>query len=128
MRHATITLLAILALALAACGSASTTPGTTGGGGATITMGSGQFVGNTTITIKAGQTVKFDDTSGGPHNLVTGTSGTFTQETGAPSDFPSAGLPFSGGVVKTITFATAGTYMITCTFHPSMQATITVTS
>lgn len=130
MRQATLTVIAIAALMLAACGSGtSTTSSTTGGNAAaTITLGSGAFVGNTTITIKAGQAIKFDDSSGGSHNLVTGTNGTFAQEAGAPSDFPSGGLPFNGGDVKTITFPTAGTYKITCTFHPSMQANITVTN
>jgi plastocyanin len=58
--------------------------------------------------------------------LVTGTNGTFSAETGAPSDFTAPGLAFSPGDSKTITFPTAGTYHITCTIHPSMQATITV--
>ena len=61
--------------------------------------------------------------------LVTGTNGQFTSATGAPSELSSAtGLALQAGDKKTVTFATAGTYQITCTIHPSMQATITVTS
>jgi plastocyanin len=30
------------------------------------------------------------------------------------------------GDAKAITFPTAGTYKITCTLHPEMQATVTV--
>ena len=112
----------ILTVFLAGCGSSNSG----GSNSATITMGEGQFTGNTAITITPGGTVTFDDTNGGQHNLVTGTNGSFTAEQGAPGDFVAAGLPFSAGVVKTITFPTAGVYHITCTFHPSMQATITV--
>jgi plastocyanin len=81
-------------------------------------------------TVKAGQAVTFDDpaSGGGVHNLVTGHNGSFTAEAGAPSQFAAAtGLSFSPGDSKSITFPTAGTYTITCTIHPSMEATITVT-
>ena len=71
----------------------------------------------------------FDDSSGGTHDLVTGTNGQFTAATGAPNEFSTKdGLSLSAGDKKTITFANAGTYQITCTIHPSMQATITVTA
>ena len=112
----------VLSLMLAGCGGSSG-----GANGSTITMGSGAFSGNTTISVKAGTAVTFDDSNGGPHNLVTGTNGQFTAETGAPSELGSNGLAFNGGDTKTVTFSTAGTYSITCTIHPSMQATITVT-
>jgi plastocyanin len=123
----------VATIVLAACGSSSSTGAatssttTSGGGSATITLGFGQFSGSTSVTIKAGQTVTFDDSQGGPHHLLTGSNGTFTAQTGAPSEFGSNGTMFAGGDTKTVTFATAGTYMITCTFHPSMEATVTVT-
>jgi plastocyanin len=61
--------------------------------------------------------------------LVTGTNGQFTAAAGAPSEFSaSTGLDLAPGDKKTVTFPTAGTYQITCTIHPSMQATITVTA
>lgn len=107
----------------------ATTGGTGGTGAATIAMGNGHFTGNTTVTIKAGQSVVFDDSAGGPHKLVIGTHGTFNAQSGAPSQLNSAsGVLFGGGDQQTIVFATAGTYNITCTFHPSMQATVTVTA
>ncbi len=118
--------LGVLLLGFAACGGSSSSG--SGGGGtsaATIHLGVGRFI-DTSASIKAGQAVTFDDSQGGPHNLVTGSNGTFTQEAGAPSQFVSSGIMFSAGDVKTITFPTAGTYMITCTFHPSMEATVTV--
>jgi plastocyanin len=95
---------------------------------ATITMGVGQFTGNTNVTLKIGGTLTLDDSSGGSHNLVTGTNGQFSAEQGAPAGFVEAGIPFSAGDKKNIVFSTAGVYHITCTLHPSMQATITVTA
>jgi plastocyanin len=91
-------------------------------------MGSVNFtVGN--ATVKAGQAVMFTDpTSGGIHHLVTGHNGTFAAEAGAPSQFATAdGVSFSPGDSMSIVFPTAGTYDITCTIHPLMKATITVT-
>ncbi|HEV2237399.1 MAG TPA: plastocyanin/azurin family copper-binding protein [Ktedonobacterales bacterium] len=131
-------------LALVGCGSASssvantptdtpaaTAPTATTGatGAAMITMGAFSFSHNT-ATVKAGQAVTFNDpaSGGGTHNLVTGHGGTFTAAAGAPTEFAtSSGLSFSAGDSKSVVFPTAGTYSITCTIHPSMQATITVT-
>jgi plastocyanin len=136
-----------LVLALAACGSTSTASSATAtvaptatttvapptatssaGGAATIKMGSVNFtVGN--ATVKAGQTVMFvDPTPGGIHHLVTGHNGTFAAKAGAPSQFATAdGVSFSPGDTTAIVFPTAGTYDITCTIHPLMEATVTVT-
>jgi plastocyanin len=142
MRKLAIALMLGATLAVAACGGGgsnsgggggSSGSGTSGGaatGAATISMATSSFSGTPTVTIKAGQTVTFDDpaSGGGVHNLVTGTKGVFTAAPGAPDQFASAtGVNFNPGDKKTITFATAGTYQITCTIHPSMQATVTVT-
>src|SRR5260370_27298134 len=67
----------------AAATTAATTPPTAGA--ATITMGTGIFSGSTSVTIKAGQGVTFNDANGGPHDLVTGTHGRFPAETAAPT-------------------------------------------
>ncbi len=98
-------------------------------GAATLTMGSSSFAGSTKLHVSAGQAVTFSDpsASGGIHDLVTGTNGTFASASGAPPEFGnSGGVMFSPGDSKTITFPTAGTFSITCTIHPPMQATITV--
>ena len=134
----------VLVLALAACGSTSTASSATATatatvepptatssatGAATIRMGSVNFtVGN--ATVKAGQAVMFvDPTSGGIHHLVTGHNGTFAAEAGAPSQFATAdGVSFSPGDSTSIVFPTAGTFTITCTIHPLMEATVTVTA
>lgn len=148
MRKLALIFMLVCAFVLAACGTSSvvatptdtTAPAptaapaaspTTGGntGAATIGMGSFNFT-NTSVTIKAGQSVTFDDpsASGGTHNLVTGKNGQFSAQSGAPSEFTSSGIMFSPGDSKAIKFPTAGTYTITCTFHPSMLATVTVTA
>ena len=118
--------LALLTGALAACNVGSGGGGSSSSG-STLSLGGSSFNGATSITITAGQSVTFDDSSGGTHDLVTGTSGQFTAATGAPNEFSTKdGLDLSAGDKKTVTFKNAGTYQITCTIHPSMQATITV--
>jgi plastocyanin len=124
MRQLSVTAgLAVLLVLLAACSMSA------GSGSATISLGASSFSGTTSVTSKAGESVTFDDSSGGTHHLVTGTNGQFTAAAGAPSDFStSSGLDLATGDKKAVTFPTAGTYQITCTIHPSMQATITVTA
>jgi plastocyanin len=126
MRQFVLAGLLVASLTLAACGGGGTTGGSSGG--STIAMGSGVFSGSTSVTIKAGDAVTFDDSSGGPHQLVIGTHGAFTAAAGAPSQLNNAnGVSFSGGDKQTIVFPNAGTFQITCLLHPSMQATVTVT-
>ena len=120
--------LALLTSVLAACDVGSSGGGSSSGG-STLSLGGSSFTGATSVTITAGQAVTFDDSSGGTHDLVTGTSGQFSAATGAPAEFSTKdGLDLSAGDKKTVTFKNAGTYQITCTIHPSMQATITVTA
>ena len=112
---------------LAACGSKSTTTG--GATQNTLSMGQSTFDGTTTFTIKVGQAIVFNDpTSGGnTHILLTGMNGTYTAEPGAPDDLNNKdGKTFSAGDKVTYTFATAGTYHITCSIHSGMNATVTV--
>jgi plastocyanin len=145
--YAPIGLLSCLVL-LAACGGSSSTGGTSptattaptnttqptavattpaASGAATISMASFSFTAPGSVTIKAGQSVTF--MSNGTHDLVIGMHGQFMAETGAPSDLnSSSGVAFSPGDSKTIIFANAGTFHITCIIHPSMQATVTVTA
>jgi plastocyanin len=119
--------LAIVALATSTCDAAPSAARTSG---QTLTMGASTFVGVTNTTIRADQAITLDDpaSSGGIHNLVTGNDGLFAPAPGAPSALASsAGIDFQPGDKQIVTFAQPGTYHITCTIHPMMQATITVT-
>lgn len=96
---------------------------------ATLAMNTLNFTGATSVTIKAGQAVRFDDpaTGGGFHNLVTGAHGAYTAQFGAPSQFTPSGILFNPGTSSVIAFPTPGVFSITCTLHPYMLATVTVT-
>lgn len=104
--------------ALTGCSSETTTssPGTPtdgGGGGTTtttVTISSNQFS-PATVTIKAGETVKWT-WSGGTHNVVSGTSCT------SDNKFTS-GAPASAPNTFEHKFDTAGTYDYFCQPHCS---------
>lgn len=68
------------------------------------------------ITVAAGATVSWSNTTGVTHNV------TFDAATGAPASIAN----FSAGV-RSATFATAGTYTYHCTIHGlSMSGTVVV--
>ncbi len=125
MRFASIVFASVLALGLVACGRvAAASP-------RTITMGSSIFVGETTLTIKVGQSITFTDPSGsgGTHILVTGKNGQYQNELGAPTALnTTTGVTFNPGMTQRYVFTTVGMYTITCTIHQAMLATIIVTS
>jgi plastocyanin len=118
-----LSLLAILTLVLAACGSSAESSAPAGdgegdGGGATagetVSLAGGQFSPGT-LTIAAGDTVTFTDTTG--HTVTEGQDGT-------PVDDPI--VDEDGGSDIEVTFDEPGTYNITCKIHPAMNMTITV--
>lgn len=124
-----ITFLVVLALLLSlstlvACGGGS------GGGStnATVTMGGTSFD-QTSVTIAKGGTITFTNDQGSPtHNLVNGSDGKASPESGA-ADFGSGQLVSGSGKSWTSPpWNTAGTFHVTCTFHPNtMTMTVTVT-
>jgi hypothetical protein len=61
----TVGLAVLFTLVLAACAANA------GSGSATISLGASSFTGTTSVTIKAGESVTFDDSSGGTHHLLT---------------------------------------------------------
>ena len=72
-----------------------------------------------TLTVAAGSTVSFTNADSVDHAIVLGESG-----------MPAAGetpQPVAPGKTVTIPFAAAGTVKLTCTIHPSMNLTVTVT-
>jgi plastocyanin len=140
MKKLILTAIAAALLVLAGCGAVGNAAGQgnpVGGGGgtaagtATITVNSFNFVPNNgSVTIKADQAVKFVDPAGtgGLHYLVTGTNGKLTPMSGAPPVLSTPnGMTINAGDSKTVTFANAGTFMITCTIHPYMEVTVVVT-
>lgn len=109
------------AFLLTACGGGAASQPADGGdddGGATagetVSL-SGQAFSPSTLTIAAGTTVTFTDTSG--HTVTEG-------ENGTPVDDPI--VDESGGADIDVTFDEPGTYNITCKIHPNMNMTITV--
>ena len=118
--------LAMLILVLAACSSATESSDAGGGGddgggddgggdtGETVSMANTTFT-PSTLTIAAGTTVTFTDTSG--HTVTEGTDGTAVDDPIVDEE---------GGSDVSVTFDEAGTYNITCKIHSSMNMTITV--
>jgi plastocyanin len=123
--------IALLAFALVACGKPTGTGSTQAAGctGGKIEMASVDFVQHT-CTIKAGDQVTFVDPTGtgSYHILCFGHNQTCAANSSGPAELnASAGVTFSAGdPPKSYTFATAGTYEVTCTVHPSMNVVITV--
>ena len=83
----------------------------------------------TSIRIKAGQSVSFVDLlDGGPHLLCVGTDGQCQFHADAPTQLlQNGGLSIDAGQVRQLQFDRKGTYHITCAIHSTMNMTITVT-
>ena len=115
--------LAMLILVLAACSSATESSDAGGGGGddgggdtgETVSLAGGAFS-PSTLTIPAGTTVTFTDTTG--HTVTEGHRRHGRRR-------PDRGRGRRRGPIE-VTFDEAGTYNITCKIHPSMNMTITV--
>ena len=127
----------IALLALVACGksegggpTATATSGSgTGSGGSVVEMASVNFVQHA-ISIQAGQAVVFKDPqgTGGYHILCLGDNQTCKSNAQGPAELnTSSGVTFNAGDPdKSIVFPNAGTFTVTCTLHPQMDVTITV--
>ena len=112
--------LAVLLLAaalLAGCGSSkkssTSSSGSGSGGGTAVSMQNIQFS-PSSLSVKVGQTVTWTNDDSVVHN-VTASDGTFK------SNNFSHGGTFSWKATK------AGTFKYTCTIHPGMDGTLTVT-
>ena len=121
--------LALLAvLVITGCGK---TPGNGNTGPSiapgTVEMASTDFV-NHAVTISAGQAVHFTDPAdtGGTHILCLGTNETCDKSAQGPSELKGNDLQFNPGDSKDVTFATAGTYHVTCSIHQNMNVVVTV--
>jgi plastocyanin len=108
--------LALSAVVLAGCGGGSkksSTSSSGGGGGTAVSMKNIQFSPKS-LTVKVGQTVTWTNDDSVAHNVTAG-DGTFKSST-----FGS-GKTFSWKATK------AGTFDYSCTIHPGMTGTLTVT-
>jgi plastocyanin len=107
--------LLILMLTLAACsGGGGGASATAEGGGETVSLAGGAFS-PASLTIPAGTTVTFTNTSG--HTVTEG-------QDGQAADAPI--IDEQGGSDITFTFDEPGTYNLTCRIHSAMNMTITV--
>lgn len=113
-----ITFLAVIVLVfsiLAACGGTSTSSNYT------VSM-SGVTFNVSSLTIPKGSTITFTTAQGGTaHNLVNGMSGQPHPESGTPN-FGTGGQTVGAGQSWTTNpWNTAGTFHVTCTYHPTMM-------
>lgn len=102
---------------------ATSTPTSSGSGSGSVVMittdSSGSFAFSpTTLTIKAGTTVVWKNTTQAPHTVTSDDGKSFDSGSNNPI------APQSG--TYSFTFATPGTYAYHCNFHPYMKATIIV--
>lgn len=83
-----------------------------------------------TRTVKQGATITlFNQTRGALHILVNGDRGATRLEPGAPSFGGASGHRSERGEVWTTpVWETPGTFHVTCTIHPTMNLTVTVTA
>ena len=115
-----LSVLTSLILVLAACSAAapsSDAAGGEGGGdtGETVSLAGGAFA-PSTLTIPAGTTVTFTDTSG--HTVTEGTDGEAVEDPIVDEE--------GGADPIEVIFDEAGPFNITCRIHPNMNMTVTV--
>jgi plastocyanin len=123
---ARVPLLLLLALALSTCGKGSaSSPGGTTTAGNTVTMNTTNFDRHT-ITIKAGESVTFDNSNGAFHQICLGKDMQCSKSAKGPQEVEGDGFSINTGAKKTVTFADPGTYDIACSVHPNMNLTVTV--
>jgi plastocyanin len=135
-----LTVLAILSVVLAACANnggaeseaassgaaaseseaaASESAAASEGGGEGDTVVISGFDFGDDITVAAGTVVTFQNDDDAEHSVTNGTDGT-------PADDPAFDEDVEAGESVEIPFDEAGTFDVTCRYHPDMQMTVTV--
>jgi plastocyanin len=120
-----IVVFSILTVVFVACGGSNETSNNPN----TIRTEGGTFA-TSSISIKKGSTITFldDSNNGALHYLIIGQNGQEAAQNGAPDFGGLSGHRIEGGDVwTTAPWNTAGIYHVTCTVHPSMNLTVTVT-
>jgi plastocyanin len=108
---------------LAGCGGEERTPPRDA-----IVMTSNSFEPATRTVEQGGTITLFNQTRGALHILVNGDRGATRSEPGAPSFGGASGHRSERGEVWTTpVWSTPGTFHVTCTIHPAMNLTVTVT-
>lgn len=108
---ALVVVLALAAIALAACGGTTGTGGGTGGG-TTVVLNNLAF-NPSSLQVSVGATVTFRNDDQVPHHIVVGNDDLGEQQP---------------GTTKTWKAPSDGTYAMKCLIHPEMKGTITVGS
>jgi plastocyanin len=90
-----------------------------GGGGEAETVVISNFSFGDDITVPVGTTVTFQNDDDAEHSVTEGTNGT-------PVDGAAFDDDVEGGASVEIVFDEAGTFDVTCRYHPTMQMTVTV--
>jgi plastocyanin len=107
-------------LLLAACSSNNgTSGGSTAASGSNVVTLSGLAFSPTSLTVKAGATVTFQNKDTVDHTVTNGKDGT-------PVANPAFDKSLPAGQSVDITFGTAGTFNVTCKIHSTMNMTVTV--
>lgn len=114
MRSSSLLLLAVLAFGCKD-GYDVTNPPVDGGSNVVNAVGATAW-NPPTITIKAGETVQFQNSTGATHNVRF--DGDVPGQPGDVDNFASA--------TRSVTFTTPGTYAYHCGIHPVMQGTVIV--
>jgi plastocyanin len=91
-------------------------PGTKGGPGTNEVWISGMAFNPTTITVKAGTTIKWTNKEGVSHTVTSDPESSEVFDSGSLGD----------GGIFTWTFSTAGTFSYHCSFHSNMKAKVVV--
>ena len=118
-------LLIVLAFALAGCGTSS--PTTNSAVPNEVDMTYHDFS-KQSVSVKAGTAVHFVNPGSGSsmHILCLGQNGRCSDTSNGPQDLRGSGFTLNEGQTKDVIFTTAGTYQVTCSIHPDMNVTITV--
>lgn len=129
---AAIPLVLILAFVVAGCGKPVGGSSGNTGPADTIGMDSQNFTlggsPQTSLTVKAGTPVHFDDSisGGGYHIICVGKQPSCDPSGDGPAELYGKGVQFNNGDKKDFTFTKPGTYTIICTVHSNMTLTLTV--
>jgi hypothetical protein len=126
MRPLGLIVLLASVLTLGACmGNGTDTPGID----QTVTLGLSSFGQTTKVTVMVTHSVRIVDPAdtGGAHMLCVGTDGHCDANARGPSQLHGPGLALHPGDTAVLTFSAVGEYPVTCTIHPNMNVTISVT-